>query len=181
MRREPLAIGLISLGLFMLGNICTGLVMEAGHAQLDLTHAFVGRLSQGHVLFVEPFPLSIGAACSCVVWLVWVRWWERRGSYRKGEEHGSARWATANEMASFSDKRNPDNNIILTASARKRLEDTSHDQRTETNNNVLVVGGPGTGKTRYYVKPNLMQANASFFITDPNGKEVLGYILQAVH
>ena len=87
MRRELLAIGLISLGLFMLGNICTGLVMEAGNAQLDLTHAFVGRLSQGHVLYVEPFPLSIGAACSCVVWLVWVRWWERRGSYRKGEEH----------------------------------------------------------------------------------------------
>ena len=84
-------------------------------------------------------------------------------------------------MGAFSDKGNPDNNIILTASARKRLEDTSHDQRTETNNNVLVVGGPGTGKTRYYVKPNLMQANASFFITDPNGKEVLGYILQAVH
>lgn len=89
----------------------------------------------------------------------------RRGSYRKGEEHGSARWATASEMGAFSDKGNPDNNIILTASARKRLEDTTHDQRTETNNNVLVVGGPGTGKTRYYVKPNLMQANASSFIS----------------
>ena len=169
MRRELLAIGLMSLALFILGNICTGLVMEAGNGQLNLAHAFIGRLSQGQVIYLEPLPLSVGAACACAVWLVWVRWWERRGSYRKGEEHGSARWATASEMGAFSDKGNPDNNIILTASARKRLEDTSHDQRTETNNNVLVVGGPGTGKTRYYVKPNLMQANASFFITDPKG------------
>lgn len=180
MRRELLAIGLISLALFMLGNICTGLVMEAGNAQLDLAYAFINRLSQARVLYAEPLPLSIGAACACAVWLVWVRWWERRGSYRKGEEHGSARWATANEMVAFSDKGNPDNNIILTASARKRLEDTAHDQRTETNNNVLVIGGPGTGKTRYYVKPNLMQANASFFITDPKGTLIhdMGWVLE---
>ncbi len=180
MRRELLAIGLISLALFVLGNICTGLVMEAGNTQLDLTHAFIGRLSQARVLYFEPLPLSVGAACACAVWLVWVRWWERRGSYRKGEEHGSARWATASEMVAFSDKGNPDNNIILTASARKRLEDTAHDQRTETNNNVLVVGGPGTGMTRYYVKPNLMQANASFFITDPKGTLIhdMGWVLE---
>lgn len=93
MRRELLAIGLISLALFVLGNICTGLVMEAGNTQLDLTHAFIGRLSQARVLYFEPLPLSVGAACACAVWLVWVRWWERRGSYRKGEEHGSARWS----------------------------------------------------------------------------------------
>ena len=180
MRRELLAIGLISLALFILGNICTGLVMEAGNAQLNLAHAFISRLSQGQVIYLEPLPMSVGAACACSVWLVWVRWWERRGSYRKGEEHGSARWATASEMDAFSDKGNPDNNIILTASARKRLEDTSHDQRTETNNNVLVVGGPGTGKTRYYVKPNLMQANASFFITDPKGTLIhdMGWVLE---
>lgn len=180
MRRELLAIGLISLALFMLGNICTGLVMEAENAQLDLAYAFINRLSQARVLYAEPLPLSIGAACACAVWLVWVRWWERRGSYRKGEEHGSARWATANEMVAFSDRANPDNNIILTASARKRLEDTAHDQRTETNNNVLVIGGPGTGKTRYYVKPNLMQANASFFITDPKGTLIhdMGWVLE---
>lgn len=180
MRRELLAIGLMSLALFILGNICTGLVMEAGNGQLNLAHAFIGRLSQGQVIYLEPLPLSVGAACACAVWLVWVRWWERRGSYRKGEEHGSARWATASEMGAFSDKGNPDNNIILTASARKRLEDTSHDQRTETNNNVLVVGGPGTGKTRYYVKPNLMQANASFFITDPKGTLIhdMGWVLE---
>ena len=118
---------------------------------------------------MEPFPLSIGAACSCVVWLVWVRWWERRGSYRKGEEHGSARWATANEMASFSDKRNPDNNIILTKNARLALDRGRFDLKTDRNHNVVVVGGSGSGKTRYYVKPNLMQLNSSYFVTDPKG------------
>lgn len=65
MRRELLAIGLISLALFVLGNICTGLVMEAGNTQLDLTHAFIGRLSQARVLYFEPLPLSVGAACAC--------------------------------------------------------------------------------------------------------------------
>ena len=49
------------------------------------------------------------------------------------------------------------------------------------NLNVLVVGGSGAGKTRFYAKPNIMQANTSYVVLDPNGKEVLGYILQAVH
>ena len=59
-------------------------------------------------------------------------------------------------------------------------------KRTETddfnrNKNVLIIGGSGSGKTRFYIKPNLMQLHSSYVITDPNGKEVLGYILQAVH
>ena len=59
--------------------------------------------------------------------------------------------------------------FILTDNARIRLVSRRFDLSTDTNDNVLVVGGPGTGKTRYYVKPNLLQANASFFVTDPKG------------
>mgnify|MGYP000360060151 CR=1 FL=1 len=118
---------------------------------------------------MDPLPLAIGCACACAVWLVWVRRWERRGRYRKGEEHGSARWATAKEIEAYSDRKDADNNIILTDNARIRLVSRRFDLSTDTNDNVLVVGGPGTGKTRYYVKPNLLQANASFFVTDPKG------------
>ncbi len=166
----------MSLALFILGNICTGLVMEAGNAQLNLAHAFIGRLSQGQVIYLEPLPLSVGAACACATWLVWVRWWERRGSYRKGEEHGSARSGHGEMMLS------PTRGTPTTTSSSRHpapaLEDAAHDQRTETNNNVLVVGGPGTGKTRY-VKPNLM-ADASFFITDPKGTLIhdMGWVLE---
>ncbi len=98
----------------------------------------------------------------------------------QGEEHGSARWATQKEMEAFSDRKDADNNILLTEHAKIRLIDKSHDQRTETNNNVLVIGGPGTGKTRYFVKPNLMQLNANYFITDPKGTLIhdMGWVLE---
>ncbi|MFR7670364.1 MAG: type IV secretory system conjugative DNA transfer family protein [Collinsella sp.] len=92
-----------------------------------------------------------------------------QGARRDGEEHGSSRWATRKDIAPFGDPKDPDNNIILTDNARIRLVSRRFDLSTDTNDNVLVVGGPGTGKTRYYVKPNLLQANASFFVTDPKG------------
>lgn len=92
-----------------------------------------------------------------------------QGGRRDGEEHGSSRWATRKDIAPFGDPKDPDNNIILTDNARIRLVSRRFDLSTDTNDNVLVVGGPGTGKTRYYVKPNLLQANASFFVTDPKG------------
>ena len=95
--------------------------------------------------------------------------WGSKGARRDGEEHGSSRWATRKDIAPFGDPKDPDNNIILTDNARIRLVSRRFDLSTDTNDNVLVVGGPGTGKTRYYVKPNLLQANASFFVTDPKG------------
>ena len=71
----------------------------------------------------------------------------------------------------------PESNKILTQHIAIGYDTHSH----RRNLNTLVVGGSGAGKTRFYAKPNLMQANTSFVVTDPNGKEVLGYILQAVH
>lgn len=180
MRTELLLLAALSIAAFMLGDNVAGAILQAGDAQIELLPTLAGSLISGKILYLDPLPLSIGAASACAVWLVWVRWWERRGRYRKGEEHGSARWATAKEMEAYSDKGNPDNNILLTRDSAIRLIDERHDQRTETNNNVLVIGGPGTGKTRYFVKPNLMQGNASFFITDPKGTLIhdMGWVLE---
>lgn len=181
MKTELFLIAAASALCFLAGNVAIGCLMEAGPAQTDMLQAILGFFAQGRILFVEPLPIAVGAALACAVWLVWVRWWERRGRYRRGEEHGSARWATSKEMAAYSDAKDPDNNILLTEHSAIRLIDRSHDQKTETNNNVLVIGGPGTGKTRYFVKPNLMQANANYFITDPKGTLIhdMGHVLEA--
>ena len=100
-----------------------------------------------------------------------------RRNYRRGEEHGSAKLGDARLLSKkYADKTFADN-IILTQNARIGLDGRRH----RRNLNVLVVGGSGAGKTRFYAKPNIMQGNTSLVVLDCNGKEVLGYILQAVH
>lgn len=91
-----------------------------------------------------------------------------KGVYRNEEEHGSARFATADELSKFADE-NPDNNMIFTKNASMGLFNKNLPFNYQKNKNVLVVGGPGSGKTYTFVKPNLMQMNASFVITDPKG------------
>ena len=181
MRTELILIAVLSVASFLFGNAATECVLSAKEAS-DLMSVAASLAMQGAILSTDPLPLAIGAACACAVWLVWVRWWERRGRYRKGEEHGSARWATPKEMEAYGDAKDADNNIILTKSSRIRLIDETHDQKTETNDNVLVIGGPGTGKTRYFVKPNLMQGNANYFITDPKGTLIhdMGHVLEGL-
>ncbi len=90
--------------------------------------------------------------------------------HRRGEEHGSARWSTAKEKKSLCDKNKknnmPDNNIILTNDVKMSL----NTRQTRKNLNVMVIGGSGSGKSRFYVKPNIMQANTSYVCTDPKGE-----------
>lgn len=182
MKSELILIAALSGAALLIGNAATAAVMAAGSSEADLVSTAMDLAAQGAIPSTDPLPLAIGCACAYAVWLVWVRWWERRGRYRKGEEHGSARWATAKEIEAYSDRKDADNNIILTKQASIRLIDATHDQRTETNDNVLVIGGPGTGKTRYFVKPNLMQGNANYFITDPKGTLIhdMGHVLEGL-
>ena len=99
-----------------------------------------------------------------------------RPKLRPGVEHGSARWGDARELNARFAQRGMEN-VLLTRNVRLGLDGRRH----RRNLNVLVIGGSGAGKTRFYAKPNLMQCNTSFVVCDPKGKEVLGYILQAVH
>lgn len=85
--------------------------------------------------------------------------------FMKGKEYGSAKWATTTEKKRFMDKKD-DNNIILAEEIKVSLDS----KKTRKNLNVLVIGGSGTGKTRFFVKPNLMQLNTSYIITDPKGE-----------
>lgn len=93
---------------------------------------------------------------------------QNRKKFRKGVEYGSARWGTARDIAPYIDK-NPRNNIILTKTESLTMESRPKDPKRARNKNVLVVGGSGSGKTRFFVKPNLMQMHSSYVVTDPKG------------
>lgn len=98
-------------------------------------------------------------------------------NYRRREEHGSARWGSPAQVSKKYADRIPAQNKILTQNVSVGLDGRKH----RRNLNTLVCGGSGAGKTRFFAKPNLCQGNSSYVVLDPNGKEVLGYILQAVH
>ena len=88
--------------------------------------------------------------------------------YRKNEEYGSARWGNKADIAPFMDPK-PENNIILTQSEGLMLNGRPKNPANARNKNVLVVGGSGSGKTRFFIKPNLMQMHSSYVVTDPKG------------
>ena len=104
-------------------------------------------------------------------------YYSTKRNYRRGEEHGSAKWGNPKEINRKYMQQPASDNKLLIQQVRVGLDGRKH----RRNLNVLVCGGSGAGKTRFYCKPNIMQANSSFVVLDPNGKEVLGYILQAVH
>lgn len=89
--------------------------------------------------------------------------------YRHGVEYGSARWGTQKDIEPLMDLDDPDNNIILTKTEGIRLNGRPKDPKLERNRNVVVIGGSGSGKTRFFVKPNIMQLHGSYVITDPKG------------
>ena len=89
-------------------------------------------------------------------------------NYRRGEEHGSAKWGDAFKVNKKYASKLPEDNKLLTQNVRLGLDGNRH----RRNLNVLVIGGSGAGKTRFYCKPNLMQANTSFVILDPKGEQV---------
>ena len=103
-------------------------------------------------------------------------YYSTRRNYRKGEEHGSAKWGNARQICKKYAEKDNGQNLILTQNVRIGLDGRKH----RRNLNVLVVGGSGAGKTRFYAKPNVMQANTSYVVLDPKG-EILrdtGYLLE---
>ena len=99
--------------------------------------------------------------------------------FRQGVEYGSARWGNRKDIEPFMD---PvfENNVILTETERLTMNNRPKDPRTARNKNVLVVGGSGSGKTRFFIKPNLMQCHSSYVVTDPKGSILIecGKLLQ---
>ena len=117
---------------------------------------------------LHPFDLCIGVAGAVLMRLVVYVKGKNAKKYRKGMEYGSARWGTAADIRPYID---PDfyNNVLLTQTERLTMNGRPKQPKYARNKNVLVIGGSGSGKTRFFVKPNLMQLHSSYICTDPKG------------
>ena len=116
----------------------------------------------------HPADLLVGAAVGGLIRLAVYVKSKNAKKFRKNEEYGSARWGTAEDIAPYIDPMFR-NNVILTKTERLTMNSRPADPKTARNKNVLIVGGSGSGKTRFWLKPNLMQMHSSYVITDPKG------------
>ncbi len=116
----------------------------------------------------HPIDLLVGVALAVVMKIILTIRAKNRKKFRQGEEYGSARWGNAQDIEPYMDKSDFDNNVILTQTERLTMGKPSHPKYAR-NKNILIIGGSGSGKTRFFVKPNLMQMHSSYIVTDPKG------------
>ena len=121
---------------------------------------------------LHPLDLLIGFSCGTGLRLAVYLRSKNAKKYRHGMEYGSARWGSAKDIEPFMAPKFSDN-IILTKTERLMMSNRPPDPKNARNKNVLVVGGSGSGKTRFWLKPNLLQCHSSYVVTDPKGTIVL--------
>ena len=121
---------------------------------------------------LHPLDLLVGLCCGAGLRLAVYLRGKNAKKYRHGMEYGSARWGTAKDIEPFMAPKFADN-IILTKTERLMISNRPPDPKNARNKNVLVVGGSGSGKTRFWLKPNLLQCHSSYVVTDPKGTIVL--------
>ena len=121
---------------------------------------------------LHPLDLLIGFSCGAGLRLAVYLRSKNAKKYRHGMEYGAARWGTAKDIEPFQAPKFADN-IILTKTERLMMSNRPPDPKNARNKNVLVVGGSGSGKTRFWLKPNLLQCHSSYVVTDPKGTIVL--------
>ena len=125
-------------------------------------------------LFSNPLPsfhprdLMIGTGCGIALRLVVYYKAKNAKKFRQGVEYGSARWGNANDIEPYMDSVF-ENNVLLTQTERLMMSGRPKQPKYARNKNILVIGGSGSGKTRFFVKPNLMQMHSSYVVTDPKG------------
>ena len=121
---------------------------------------------------LHPLDLLVGLCCGAGIRLAVYLRGKNAKKYRHGMEYGSARWGTQKDIEPFEDPVFA-NNVILTRTERLMMSNRPPDPKNARNKNVLVVGGSGSGKTRFWLKPNLLQCHSSYVVTDPKGTIVL--------
>ncbi len=115
-----------------------------------------------------PVDLLIGIAGAVILRLAVYMKGKNAKKYRHNEEYGSARWGTSKDIEPFMAPKFEDN-IILTKTERLMMSNRPKNPANARNKNVLIIGGSGSGKTRFWLKPNLLQMHSSYVVTDPNG------------
>ena len=164
------------LFVYLFDKLCQAVRLAPG---LDASEKFL-RLSQGFteafssgLPSLHPLDLLVGIAGAVIVRLAVYTKGKNARKYRRGIEYGSARWGTREDIAPYID---PvfQNNVILTKTESLTMNSRPKDPKTARNKNVLVIGGSGSGKTRFWLKPNLMQMHSSYVVTDPKGYNNIG-------
>jgi type IV secretion system protein VirD4 len=133
------------------------------HLMEGFAAAFQSALPSFHLI-----DLCVGVAAALLIRIIVYVKGKNAKKFRKNLEYGSARWGKPEDIAPYV---NPkfENNVILTQTERLMMSNRPKDPKTARNKNVLVVGGSGSGKTRFFIKPNLMQLHSSYVVTDPKG------------
>ena len=180
-KRLILYLPYLVIGLYA-GKLPQAWRMAAGANASEKLLNIMGGMEQA---FASPLPsfylpdlligLMLGVALRLAVYLKG----KNAKKYRHNQEHGSARWGNQTDIAPYID---PvfENNVILTQTERLTMNNRPKDPKTARNKNVLIIGGSGSGKTRFWLKPNLMQCHSSYVVTDPKGSIVVecGKLLQ---
>ena len=130
----------------------------------------IGTLS--YIPSLNPRDLLVGVSVAALVKLIVYSKGKNKKKYRQGKEYGSARWGESKDIAPYIDPKF-ENNVLITSTERLTMNSRPKNPKYARNKNVLVIGGSGSGKTRFYVKPNLMQMHSSYVVTDPKGTLVL--------
>ena len=170
---------ILNLPYIIAGLVCTNLGEAWRIAEgADMGEKLLGFLSALGTAFSNPLPsihpldLLVGICCGAGLRLAVYLKGKNAKKYRHNEEYGSARWGTQKDIEPFED---PvfDNNVILTRSERLMMSNRPKNPANARNKNVLVIGGSGSGKTRFWLKPNLLQMHSSYVVTDPKGDIVI--------
>ena len=170
---------ILNLPYFIAGLACTNLGKAWRIAEgADMSEKLLGFLSALGAAFSNPMPslhpldLLIGVCCGAGLRLAVYLKGKNAKKYRHGMEYGSARWGTQKDIEPFEDPVFV-NNVILTRTERLMMGNRPKNPANARNKNVLVVGGSGSGKTRFWLKPNLLQCHSSYVVTDPKGSIVV--------
>ena len=176
---RPKKLILTNLPYVLIGLACTNLgeawrMAEGGNASEKLL-SLIGTIPAA---FGNPLPsfnafdLCVGLICGLLLRLAVYLRGKNAKKYRHNVEYGAARFGTAEDIRPYIDPKFQ-NNIILTQTERLTMNSRPKNAKTARNKNVLIVGGSGSGKTRFFIKPNLMQLHSSYVVTDPKGQLVL--------
>ena len=170
---------LTNLPYVVLGLVCTNLGEAWRMADgADASEKILSLFGAIPAAFGNPMPsmnaldLLVGVMCGLLLRFAVYMKGKNAKKYRHGYEYGAARWGSAEDIRPYADPVFK-NNIILTQTERLTMNSRPKDPKTARNKNVLIVGGSGSGKTRYFIKPNIMQLHSSYVVTDPKGQLVL--------
>jgi len=172
--KKLLKVNIPYLAFFYVGNIFSAHVGAYRGGDI-IDRIMTAIIELGTMKFIPSFhpnDLLIGIAVAGLMKFIVYTKGKKAKKFREGKEYGSARWGTPKDIKPYIDEKY-DNNVLFTNTERLTMNGRPSNPKYARNKNVLVIGGSGSGKTRFFVKPNLMQMHSSYVVTDPKGTIVL--------